>query len=83
MVSYGRNTTEHCTTFSLMILRLITQRLLNFCSPAAVPTEWKVQLVTVGNTVHSGLGSSVREYWSWLRYFSTWLPYLKIITKCL
>ena len=77
IIRYQVSCTVHSPTFSLMILRLITQRLLNFCSPAAVPTEWKVQLVTVGNTVHSGLGSSVREYCSWLRYFSTWVPYLK------
>ena len=31
-------------TFSLMMLRDKMQMLLNFCSPAAVPTEWKVQL---------------------------------------
>ena len=63
-------------TFSLMILRDITHRLLNFCSPAAVPTEWKVQLVTVGKTVHRGLGISVLEYCSWDRYFRAWVPYL-------
>ena len=44
----------HCypCTFSLMMLRERMHRLLNFCSPAAVPTEWKEQLVTVGKTVH-------------------------------
>ena len=31
-------------TFSLTMLRERIQRLLNFCSPAAVPTEWNVQL---------------------------------------
>ena len=31
-------------TFSLTMLSERIQRLLNFCSPAAVPTEWKVQL---------------------------------------
>ena len=31
-------------TFSLTMFRERIQRLLNFCSPAAVPTEWKVQL---------------------------------------
>ena len=30
--------------FSLIMLSESTQRLLNFCSPAAVPTLWKVQL---------------------------------------
>ena len=46
---------QHCTlhilhhtcsslTFSLTILSDKIQRLLNFCSPAPVPTEWKVQL---------------------------------------
>ena len=35
-----------------MMLRERMHRLLNFCSPAAVPTEWKEQLVTVGKTVH-------------------------------
>ena len=59
------------------------QRLLNFCSPAAVPTEWNVQLwtwidldifysynlvivdihlVTVGKTVHMGLGLEALSY---------------------
>ncbi len=34
-----------CTlTFSLMIFKERMQRLLYFCSPAAVPTVWKVQL---------------------------------------
>ena len=51
-------------TFSLIILRDKTQRLLNFCSPAAVPTEWKVQLVMVGKTVHIGLGISSLVTWS-------------------
>ena len=31
-------------TFSFTMLRERIQRLLNFCSPAAVPTEWNVQL---------------------------------------
>ena len=35
-----------------MMLRERIQTLLNFCSPAADPTEWKEQLVTVGKTVH-------------------------------
>ena len=34
-------------------------------------------LVTVGNTVHIGFGRSLLATWSWLRYFNTWLPYLK------
>ena len=33
-------------TFSLIMFRDNMQRLLNFCSPAAVPTEWNVQLWT-------------------------------------
>lgn len=47
------------------------QRLLNFCSPAAVPTEWKVQEVTVGKTVHIGFGKSLLATWSWLKYLIT------------
>ena len=67
-------------TFSLMIFNDKMQRLLNFCSPAAVPTEWNVQLeiflnfwtfiqilthlVTVGKTVHMGLGLASLPTWS-------------------
>ena len=41
-------------TFSLTMLRERIQRLLNFCSPAAVPTEWNVQL-EVESEVFNGL----------------------------
>ena len=34
-------------TFSLMMFKERIQMLLNFCSPAAVPTEWKVQLIMI------------------------------------
>merc|ERR1719228_848038 len=57
------------------MLRDKIHKLLNFCSPAAVPTEWNVQLVTVGKTVHNGLGISVLAIWSYMRYFTTWVPY--------
>ena len=39
--------------------------------------HWRQNLVTVGNTVHIGFGRSLLATWSWLRYFNTWLPYLK------
>ena len=39
-------------------------------------------LVTVGNTVHIGFGRSLLATWSWLRYFKTWLPYLKTYCLC-
>ena len=47
---------------------------------AAVPEsgmEWEEEyLVTVGKTVHMGLGRSLLVVWSWLRYLTTWVPYL-------
>ena len=45
-----------------MMLRERMHRLLNFCSPAAVPTEWKEQLVTVGKSSPTGLKTPSRRW---------------------
>ena len=39
-----------------------------------------IHLVTVGKTVHMGLGRFLLVAWSWLRYSATRLPYLQHVS---
>ena len=44
MILSGKKKLSGKVTFSLTMLRDKIQMLLNFCSPAPVPTVWNVQL---------------------------------------